>query len=140
MKTNLVICGENEKINKGVGEKISPMLDLNFLDFDSYCEYLTMATREQIIKDYGKDKYEQIQNKHLPKTVDFCNSVIGFDANLLQLPKIYELLHKTSIIVCIANKEKTQLKEYCDIWINLGKKTLARVASELIRKLGEMYD
>lgn len=138
MRTNLVIAGDCEKINKGVAEYLAPLLELNFLDFDGYCEYINMINREQFCEQYGKRKYNELQKDALPHMQDFCDSVIGFDKKLSNLPSIFKLLSKTSYIVCIAEASAEKYKKYTDIWIDLKKKSIKQIANEIIKKLGEI--
>ncbi|MDE6968086.1 MAG: hypothetical protein K2P12_05435, partial [Clostridia bacterium] len=134
MKTNLVIVGENEVINKGVGEDLANILELNFLDFDGYCEYMTLKSRQEIISVFGKRKYNEVQKEYLPHMSDFCDSVIGFDGKLSSISAICKRTKDTSYIICIAERDKTYYKKYADIWINLGSKTRKRITNEIIKK------
>ena len=67
MKTNLIIIGENSQINKSVGQVLAEMLELNYLDFDGYCDYINLVSRDKVIQIYGKRKYNELQKETLPQ-------------------------------------------------------------------------
>ncbi len=50
MKTNLVIIGENSQVNKSVGQVLAEMLELNYLDFDGYCDYINLVSRDTSVR------------------------------------------------------------------------------------------
>ena len=138
MKTNLIILGENSQINKSVGQVLAEMLELNYLDFDGYCDYINLVSRDKVIQIYGKRKYNELQKETLPQMRDFCDSVIAFDEKVSRLPSVYNVVNKTAFIVCIANKDKEKYAKYADIWITLNKKSKKVLINEIIRKLGDV--
>lgn len=138
MKTNVVIIGENEKINKAIGENLAIFLELHFLDFDGYCDYVNLTEKKQVIKCYGKRKYSELQNETLPQMQDFCDSVIAFDGKISRLSAVYALLYNTAFIICISNKDKKKYSKYTDIWVDLDEKDNKVILDEIIRKLGEI--
>ena len=138
MKTNLVVIGENSQINQSVGQALAEILELNYLDFDEYCDYINLVSREKVIEMYGKRKYNELQKEALPQMRDFCDSVIAFDEKVSRLPSVYKIVKQTAFIVCIANKDKERYAKYVDIWINLSKKSKKVLINEIIKKLGEV--
>ena len=91
MITNLIIIGENSQINKSVGQVLAEMLELNYLDFDGYCDYINLVSRDKVIQIYGKRKYNELQKETLPQMRDFCDSVIAFDEKVSRLPSVIRL-------------------------------------------------
>ena len=138
MKTNIVIIGDNEKTNKAVGANLAVCLEINFLDFDGYCEYINCVNREDICRAQGKRRYNEMQKGALPHMQDFCDSVIGFDGKLSRMTSVYKMLKDTAYIICIADKGKEKYSEYADIWIDVGKKSEKRITNEILKKLGEL--
>lgn len=138
MKTNLVIIGDNEQINKAVGADLAVCLEINFLDFDAYCEYIFCVNREEVCREQGKRKYNELQKNALPHMQDFCDSVIGFDGKLSRISQICKMLKDTSYIICIAGKDKEKYSGYADIWINSDKKSIKKITNEILNKLGEL--
>lgn len=138
MKRNIVIVGDNELINKNVGGELAINLELNFLDFDEYCEYINCVKREQVWKEFGKRKFNELQKEALPHMQDFCDSVIGFDGKCSRIPQVYKLLGDTAYIICIADTNKEKYQKYTDIWVNLGNKQIKNITNEIMKKLGEM--
>ena len=138
MKTNVVIIGENEKVNKQIGERLAVFLELHYLDFDGYCDYVNLTEKKQVIKHYGRRKYSDLQKETLPQMQDFCDSVIAFDGKISRLPSVYKLLNDTAFIICISNKDKERYSKYTDIWVSLDKKNNKVIIDEIIIKLGEI--
>ena len=134
MKTNLIIIGENSQINKSVGQVLAEMLELNYLDFDGYCDYINLVSRDKVIQIYGKRKYNELQKETLPQMRDFCDSVIAFDEKVSRLPSV----NNKKIGRCTMTKFDIELvgkvgsmalinKEYNDINYNV----IARLSKEL---------
>lgn len=138
MKSNLVIIGENENTNKSVADKIAVILELNFLDFDDYCDYINIVTRQEVIQKFGKRKYNELQKEALPHMQNFCDSVIGFDGKMSRLPSVFRLLKDSAYIVCIASNEMKKYKKYADIWVDIQDKSQNRIVDEIVKKLGEI--
>lgn len=139
MKNNIVVIGQDELVNKGVGNELAVRLELNFLDFDEYCEYINCVKKDEVIKQFGKRKFNELQKDSLPHMQDFCDSVIGFDGKCSRLPQVYNLLKDSAYIVCIADDSFDKYKKYTDIWVNLGNKTIKKITNEIIKRfLGEI--
>ena len=138
MKSNLIIIGDNEKLNKILGKDLADYLELNYLDFDDYCDYINLVSREEVIKKYGKQTYNELQKDALPHMQDFCDSVIAFDGKISRLPSVFKLLKDTSYIVCVCDKDKERYAKYTDIWVKAGKKSKKAIMNEIIRRLGEI--
>lgn len=138
MKENLVVIGENGALNKNLGEQLSITLELNYLDFNDYCEYVSMTTKEDIIAKSGEERFKEIQYEILPEMVDFCGSVIGFDGDIERIPYIYEVLSNTAYIICVSDSDKKQIVGRADICIKPQNKSVEKIKEEIIQKLGEL--
>lgn len=139
MKSNIVIIGENEKINKSVGNLLAVALEINFLDFDDYCDYINIVDRKQIIKQFGKRKYNEMQKDALPHMRGFCDSVIGFDGKMSRLLGVHKLLKDTAYIICLAKSDKqVKYKKYTDIWVDISTGSAEKITQEIMKKLGEI--
>ena len=55
-----VIIGDDERINKAVGANLAVCLEINFLDFDGYCEYINCVNREDVCMTQGKRPQGQV--------------------------------------------------------------------------------
>lgn len=137
MKENIVIIGENPQINKEIGNKLAIALEINYLDFDDYCDYINNINREDFIKNFGKRQYNQLQKEALPHMRGFCNSVIGFDGKLSRLPSVYKCLRDRAYIICIANGDKEKYAKYTEIWVNIAQNK-EQILEEIEDKLGEL--
>lgn len=138
MKCNIVIIGEDGDVNKSVGVKLAVLLEINYLDFNDYCDYINIMSREEIVRQFGKRKYNELQKDALPHMCGFCDSVIGFDCKMSRLPSVYKLLNDTAYIVCVASDTQSKYKKYAHIWVDLHQNTVDDIINEIVNKLGEI--
>lgn len=138
MKSNIVIIGEDSEINKSVGTQLAVLLEINYLDFNDYCDYINILSRDEIVKQYGKRKYNELQKEALPHMCGFCDSVIGFDSKMSRLPSVHKLLNDSAYIICIASEQSEKYKKHTHIWMDLNLGSVENILDEIVKKLGEL--
>lgn len=138
MRENIVIIGECGEQNKAIGNALAVALEINYLDFDDYCDYINNTNKVDFIKNFGKREYNKLQKDALPHMRSFCESVIGFDGKISRLPSVYKCLCDRAYVVCIASRScYEKYVKYADIWVDIDK-NLEEKLEEIEIKLGEI--
>jgi len=82
MKSNIAITGTNTKLNKSIAIALAERLELTYMDYDQYIEYMECSTLAEIEQSQGKDILSQLQSDKLRSIVDYCNSIFAFSSKV----------------------------------------------------------
>lgn len=132
-----MIIGNNLSVSRAVGRLLSERLELNYLDFVDYCDYINMVSRRQVVAEFGAAKYTELQRECLPHMQDFCDSLIVFD-KISWARDVWQLLNNTSYIIGIGDGSGVRYAKYVDVWVDKTEKDTSVIAEEIANKLGEI--
>jgi 3-dehydroquinate synthase len=106
-RANIALIGFSTTGKSAVGKRVAEWLGWEFVDIDDEVVKICGKTIPEIFKHEGEDRFRQLEHDALKRTCNRENIVIATGGGAILELRNQDLLHETSIIVCLEAKAET---------------------------------
>jgi len=104
---NIALIGFSATGKSIVAQKVAERLNWTFIDTDDEIVKLSGKTIPEIFKQYGEDKFRQLERKVLKQACHKERAVIATGGGAIVNPKNQNLLLETSVVICLEARPDT---------------------------------
>lgn len=139
VRSNIAIIGTSTKLNNAIGLALSGELDMNYMDYSEYVEYLTLRIIKDIEKEYGKAQLRKLYTDKLRSIRGYHNSIFAFAGGVCSVSSDVDIISKDAYVICLApSRVCSKVTEKCLTVICTKDKKVKDIIDTVILKLGEL--
>ena len=139
MKSNIAIVGTSTKLNNQCGLSLATELEINYMDYSEYIEYLTLSTIPILEQKFGKEELRKLYSEKLASINGYSDSIFAFSGGVCLNEADCAVIADDAYLICLSpSRVCSKVAASCLAVIDTKDKSLTDIIEEILDKLGEL--
>ena len=139
MKSNLAIVGTSSKLNNECGIALAAELEINYMDYSEYIEYLTLSKISIIEEKFGKEELRKLYSQKLSSINGYSDSIFAFAGGVCFNAADCAVIADDAYLICLSpSRVCSKVAANCLAVIDTKDKKMNTILDEIFDKLGEL--
>ena len=139
MKSNIAIIGTSTKLNNSCAIDLAKELEINYMDYNEYIEYLTLGSIKEISDKYGRAGLKKLYTDKLRSIRGYSDSVFAFAGGVCSTATDVEIIGEDAYVICLSpSRVCSKVTANCMAVIDTKDKNKQQIMDTILLKLGEL--